>query len=218
MDEPLTITCPHCGKSNPEENAYCEQCHQLLSNDAPNPGAATSPASQAPVATFSVTDADPEPPPKPLPKVNSSDLRCKACGAPLKPTPAGQTVVCDYCGTAEVVEGPPTPPPEGPSTKGSWYDDQYWSDDEDDTGPGGLESGWSETARGLIRGIFFVALGLVFLATSALQQCSVDAQGIQTCPILSSDVLAGVGALVLLLGIGLCVYTYLQYNAWDPRR
>jgi LSD1 subclass zinc finger protein len=108
------IVCRNCKTRNPPGSGYCESCHKLLAARAddlgldgppkPRPGSdpsGTSGGGRGKDPYRRILRA------KPI-KVDAVDLRCRACGAPLKlPRQAG-AIACEYCGTVLLVHPPPT--------------------------------------------------------------------------------------------------------------
>jgi DNA-directed RNA polymerase subunit RPC12/RpoP len=79
--------CMKCGAQVPDDAQFCMKCGTPV-RSAGAPGAASAPAASAPIAAAGV-----------------QELKCPACGAPIKPTFGEMVITCDYCGGSVTLGG-----------------------------------------------------------------------------------------------------------------
>jgi hypothetical protein len=80
-----------CGAQVPNEAQFCMKCGTPVGGAdraPPPPPPATAPSSAAPIAAAGV-----------------QELKCPACGAPIKPTFGEMVITCDYCGGSVTLGG-----------------------------------------------------------------------------------------------------------------
>ncbi|HEY1199116.1 MAG TPA: zinc ribbon domain-containing protein [Thermoplasmata archaeon] len=82
--------CMKCGAQVPDDAQFCMKCGTPIGGAArpASPPAATAPSSTAPIAAAGV-----------------QELKCPACGAPIKPTFGEMVITCDYCGGSVTLGG-----------------------------------------------------------------------------------------------------------------
>lgn len=86
------IYCTKCGTSLPDDAKFCAKCGSAVA--APGAGAAAAPAA-APKAPSGPTIAP----------SGTQELKCPACGAPIKPMFGEMVITCDYCGGSVTLGG-----------------------------------------------------------------------------------------------------------------
>ncbi len=100
--------CQKCGKQIPDGAVFCNFCGgqqgvvaQAPPQAAPQyPGAPPGYPGQAPPAPYPPQAAPQAAAPPAYASAGAKDLKCSACGAPLKPTGGLSLITCEYCGTA----------------------------------------------------------------------------------------------------------------------
>src|SRR5208283_1017911 len=81
--------CMKCGAQVPDEAQFCMKCGTPVGGAArPPPPPPAAAASAAPIAAAGV-----------------QELKCPACGAPIKPTFGEMVISCDYCGGSVTLGG-----------------------------------------------------------------------------------------------------------------
>jgi len=81
--------CMKCGAQVPDEAQFCMKCGTPVGGAArPPPPPPAAAASVAPIAAAGV-----------------QELKCPACGAPIKPTFGEMVISCDYCGGSVTLGG-----------------------------------------------------------------------------------------------------------------
>ena len=83
--------CMKCGAQVPNEAQFCMKCGTPVGGAGrapPPPPPATAPSSAPPIAAAGV-----------------QELKCPACGAPIKPTFGEMVITCDYCGGSVTLGG-----------------------------------------------------------------------------------------------------------------
>lgn len=87
------IYCTKCGTSLPDDAKFCAKCGTpIAATGAPATAASTS------------TTAAPRGGPTVAPS-GVQELKCPACGAPIKPTFGEMVITCDYCGGSVTLGG-----------------------------------------------------------------------------------------------------------------
>jgi hypothetical protein len=121
--------------------------------------------------------------------------------------------VCEYCGTAETVTAPPGQPAPSPEPGYAKRDSDLFDDNEEggDVGFWGYRPASYGPWRYLIGAIMFVIFGIYAIVESSQQVCSTNMVGNQTCQTVSNGGLLALGALFVLVGIAIGIYTYVQY-------
>jgi prepilin signal peptidase PulO-like enzyme (type II secretory pathway) len=56
-----------------------------------------------------------------------------------------------------------------------------------------------------------VIFGIIALAASSQQQCSYDNMGNETCQTVTFGPFIAIGVVMILAGIGVCIWAYMQY-------
>jgi hypothetical protein len=87
----MTVYCVKCGTALPDGAQFCFKC------GAPTPNAAGG--SAGPSAAPSGGGA------KSIAPAGVQELKCPACGAPIKPTFGEMVITCDYCGGSVTLGG-----------------------------------------------------------------------------------------------------------------
>ncbi|MGP8076268.1 MAG: zinc ribbon domain-containing protein [Thermoplasmata archaeon] len=78
-----------CGSSMPDDAQFCTKCGTpVRTTGAPPPPPPPTTSSSAPIAPAGV-----------------QELKCPACGAPIKPTFGEMVISCDYCGSSVTLGG-----------------------------------------------------------------------------------------------------------------
>lgn len=88
----MTVYCVKCGAALPDGAQFCFKC------GAPTPlsrGAAPAPSASAPSGGGS----------KSLGGAGVQELKCPACGAPIKPMFGEMVITCEYCGASVTLGG-----------------------------------------------------------------------------------------------------------------
>jgi len=85
--------CMKCGTQLPDGAQFCMKCGTPVG--APGGGAtpASAPAAAPPPSSPTIADA------------GVQELKCPACGAPIKPTFGEMVITCDYCGGSVTLGG-----------------------------------------------------------------------------------------------------------------
>ena len=82
--------CRKCGAQLPDDAQFCMKCGTPVA-----PGAAAPAAPAAPTASSAA----------PIAAAGVQELKCPACGAPIKPTFGEMVITCDYCGASVTLGG-----------------------------------------------------------------------------------------------------------------
>jgi hypothetical protein len=86
----MTVYCVKCGTALPDGAKFCFKCGTAT------PGAGGSAPAAAPPAAAA---------PKTLGAAGVQELKCPACGAPIKPMFGEMVITCDYCGGSVTLGG-----------------------------------------------------------------------------------------------------------------
>lgn len=86
----MTVYCIKCGAANPDGAQFCFKCGTAIAGATGANAPAASPAS---------------PPAKTLGAAGVQQLKCPACGAPIKPAFGEMVITCDYCGGSVTLGG-----------------------------------------------------------------------------------------------------------------
>ena len=86
--------CMNCGTPLPDGAQFCMKCGTPVGS----PGGAAAPAPAAAAAP-----AAPAAPP--IASAGVQELKCPACGAPIKPAFGEMVITCDYCGSSVTLGG-----------------------------------------------------------------------------------------------------------------
>jgi len=84
--------CMKCGTQLPDDAQFCSKCGARLGPGAARAAPAAAPAAAAPAAA-------------PIAAAGVQELKCPACGAPIKPTFGEMVITCDYCGGSVTLGG-----------------------------------------------------------------------------------------------------------------
>lgn len=84
------IYCTKCGTSLPDDAKFCAKCGASIASTGGPPQPASAPA---PAGGPSIAPA------------GAQELRCPACGAPIKPVFGDMVITCDYCGGSVTLGG-----------------------------------------------------------------------------------------------------------------
>jgi len=87
------IYCTKCGASLPDDAKFCAKCGTATASSSAGPPAASS-------TTSSVARSGPTVAP-----AGAQELKCPACGAPIKPVFGEMVITCDYCGGSVTLGG-----------------------------------------------------------------------------------------------------------------
>ena len=85
------IYCTKCGTSLPDDAKFCAKCGAPIGATGAASGAAAPGAAAASAPTLAPAGAQ--------------ELKCPACGAPVKPVFGDMVVTCDYCGASVTLGG-----------------------------------------------------------------------------------------------------------------
>jgi len=89
------VYCTKCGTSLPDDARFCAKCGATITPPGPAaPGAAAAPS--APAATSGSPSLAP---------AGAQELKCPACGAPIKPVFGEMVITCEYCGGSVTLGG-----------------------------------------------------------------------------------------------------------------
>jgi hypothetical protein len=86
----VTVYCVKCGTALPDGSQFCFKCGAAM------PGAGGGAAAPPPPAA---------PESKSIAPAGVQELKCPACGAPIKPTFGEMVITCDYCGGSVTLGG-----------------------------------------------------------------------------------------------------------------
>lgn len=88
----MTVYCIKCGAALPDGAQFCFKC------GAPTPGSSGAAPAAAPVPAAGGGG-------KSLGAAGIQELKCPACGAPIKPAFGEMVITCDYCGGSVTLGG-----------------------------------------------------------------------------------------------------------------
>jgi len=86
--------CMKCGAQLPDGAAFCMKCGTPVGTPGVGATPAPAPATAAPAPTTPTIAA-----------AGVQELKCPACGAPIKPTFGEMVITCDYCGGSVTLGG-----------------------------------------------------------------------------------------------------------------
>ena len=85
--------CMKCGTQVPDGAQFCMKCGTPIGSPAGGPPPPPPPSSSAPSSG------------SPIAAAGVQELKCPACGAPIKPTFGEMVITCDYCGGSVTLGG-----------------------------------------------------------------------------------------------------------------
>ena len=93
--------CQKCGKQIPDGAVFCNFCgaQQGVAQQAPQ-APAGYPGAPPAAPGYAPQQVAPAAAPQAYAPAGAKELKCSACGAPLKPTGGLSLLTCEYCGTA----------------------------------------------------------------------------------------------------------------------
>ena len=94
------IHCSKCGAEVADDARFCAHCGTPISAGSAGTGPLSSPAAGA-----SPAGAPSTPGPTPIAGVGVQELKCPACGAPIRPVFGEMVITCDYCGGSVTLGG-----------------------------------------------------------------------------------------------------------------
>jgi Double zinc ribbon len=86
----MTVYCVKCGTANPDGAGFCFKCGTAIPA-VPGGAAPPPPPGSAPAKTLGAAGVQ--------------QLKCPACGAPIKPAFGEMVITCDYCGGSVTLGG-----------------------------------------------------------------------------------------------------------------
>ncbi|MFY9717961.1 MAG: zinc ribbon domain-containing protein [Thermoplasmata archaeon] len=87
------IYCTKCGTSLPDDATFCAKCGNRISATGASAASSSSTTTSAPRGSPTIAAS------------GVQELKCPACGAPIKPVFGDMVVTCDYCGASVTLGG-----------------------------------------------------------------------------------------------------------------